>query len=68
MNESQAVIERLARIEALDRGGAPAPLLLDELRLLVVEAEAWSRVEGGGRGEEAVARLQSALEADMIVV
>lgn len=46
MDEAAAVIERLARIEVLDASGAPAEQLLGELRELVVEAEAWSRLEG----------------------
>jgi hypothetical protein len=68
MDEASAVIERLARIEALDAAGAPAEQLLTELRELVTEAEAWSRVEGGDRGAMAVQRLRSALARDMIVV
>jgi hypothetical protein len=61
MDESRAVLERLARIEALDAAAAPAGLLLDELRALLVEAEAWSRREGGDAGERAVAELRRAL-------
>jgi len=63
MEEARAVLERLERIEALERvGGASRPELLDELRLLVLEAEAWSRTEGGDAGKRAVAGLRSALE------
>jgi hypothetical protein len=62
------VIERLRRIEALDTTGAPARQLLAELRELVAEAEAWSRLEGGDRGAEAVERLRSTLAREMIVV
>ena len=68
MTESEAVLERLARIEALDRTGAPASTLLDELRQLVAEAEAWSKAEGGDPGERAVSGLRAALAADMIAV
>jgi hypothetical protein len=64
MDEAEAVLERLARIEALDRAGAPARSLIDELRALVTEAERWSRVEGGEASEEAVTQLESALAAD----
>jgi len=64
MDEAEAVLGRLARIEALDRAGAPAQSLLDELRALVTEAEAWSRTEGGEAGEEAVSQLRSALATD----
>lgn len=60
------VLERLERIETLDRAGAPAAELLVELRALVREAEAWSRSEGGDAGEEAVERLRSALARAMI--
>ena len=65
MDEAEAVLERLARIEALDRAGAPAGSLIDELRALVREAETWSRTEGGEAGEEAVSHLRSALAADV---
>jgi len=68
MDEAAAVIERLGRIEALDAAGAPAERLLGELRELVAEAEAWSRLEGGDRGANAVERLRSALAREMIVV
>ena len=60
------MLERLERIETLDRAGAPAAELLVELRALVREAEAWSRSEGGDAGEEAVERLRSALARAMI--
>ena len=72
MDEAEAVLERLARIEALDREGAPAKSLIDELRLLVREAEVWAKAEGGDTGEDAVSELRSALApelaADMIGV
>lgn len=62
--EAAAVLDRLARIEALDRAGAPAPLLLDELRALVSEAEEWTTVEGGDAATRATTRLRSALTAE----
>ena len=62
-----AVLERLARIERLDAAGAPPTELLAELRALLEEAEAWSRQEGGERGEQAVDRLRAALVRDMIM-
>lgn len=72
MDEAEAVLQRLARIEALDREGAPAGSLIDELRALVSEAEAWSRREGGDAAEKATSHLRSALAldraADMIAV
>lgn len=66
MDESRAVLERLARIEALDRAGAGRSELLPELRALLGEAEEWSRTEGGDAGERAVDDLRSALSRDMI--
>jgi uncharacterized coiled-coil protein SlyX len=45
MEEARRVMERLARIEELEREHAPADQLLDELRELVREAEVWARVE-----------------------
>ncbi len=65
--EAEAVLERLARIEALDREGAPAGSLIDELRALITEAQLWSRAEGGEAGNEAVSRLQSALTPEVAV-
>ena len=67
MDEARAVLQRIRRIEALDRGGAPAAELLRELRALVREAERWARREGGEAGSEAAARLRAALDRDMIV-
>jgi hypothetical protein len=61
MDEARAVLARLDRIEALERDGAPPGALLEELRGLVHEAEAWVRVEGGERAREAVERCASAL-------
>jgi hypothetical protein len=64
MDEARAVIERLERIEALDRDQAPARALLDELRELVTEAEAWVRAERpGARAESAVEHVRALLDA-----
>ena len=46
MDEARAVLDRLERIETLDREGAGAPALLAELRELVREATEWAEVEG----------------------
>ena len=67
MEEARKVIERLERIEALDRATADPAELLAEVRGLLHDAEAWVRVEGGEAGEDAVARLRTALARDMIV-
>ena len=63
MDEAHAVLERLGRIEALERAGAAAPELLEELRQLVREAEAWSAREGDARADDAVDRCRAALES-----
>ena len=57
MDEAEAVLERLERIRELDRARAPATQLLDELRQLVSEAEAWARTEGDARARAAAAEL-----------
>jgi hypothetical protein len=66
MDESRAVLERLERIEALDRGGAAPTELLEELRALLEEAEAWARREGGDAARKVVAELRTSLARDMI--
>jgi hypothetical protein len=58
MDAIDQVLERLARIDALDRGRASAPALLEELRELVGEAGAWARLEGDRRAREAVEKLR----------
>jgi hypothetical protein len=68
MEESRAVLERLERIETLDRTGAPPIEIVAELRALLEEATAWSRVEGGDAGQRAVGDLRSALAGDMIAM
>jgi hypothetical protein len=66
MDDSEAVLRRLERIETLDRSGASASDLVEELRALLREAETWSRREGGDGGERAVESLRTALARDMI--
>lgn len=68
MEESRAILERLKRIEALDRTGADAGAIVRELRALLDEAVAWSRAEGGDAAARAVEDLQLALGRDMIDV
>jgi len=68
MDEAQPVVERLERIRSLDGAGASARELLDELRALLAEAEAWAGAEGGEVGEDAVGRLRESLTHDMIAV
>jgi hypothetical protein len=48
MEEARAVIERLARIEALEREGAAPTAMLAEVRELLREGEAWVATERDG--------------------
>jgi hypothetical protein len=66
VDEARAVLERLERIEELERAGAARTDLVAELRALVGEAEAWSRAEGGEDGQRAVGDLRSALTAPAV--
>jgi hypothetical protein len=61
MDDTERVLERLARIERL-RATAPAATLLDELRRLVPEAEAWARAEGDARAQAAAQKLRKEAE------
>jgi hypothetical protein len=66
MEEARRVIERLDRIDALNRTTASPAELLAELRGLLHDAEAWVRVEGGDEADEAVIRLREALARDAV--
>lgn len=68
MEQALRVIERLERIEALDRASADPAELLAEVRGLLLDAEAWVRVEGGDAADEAVIRLRRALACDAVPV
>ena len=61
MDDTDRVLLRLARIERL-RATAAAGELLDELRALVPEAEAWARAEGDARARDAVQKLREEAE------
>ena len=64
MDEARAVLDRLDRIESLDREAAPADELLEELRDLLREAETWLRAEPDPHGAvEALASCRQALDA-----
>ena len=65
---ARSLLERLARIEALQRADASPRDLLVELRALVSEAEAWAEAGGGDAAGEAVERMRSALERDSELV
>jgi hypothetical protein len=66
MEEARRVLARLERIESLDRANAGPAELLEELRGLLQDAEAWVRVEGGGDADHAVIRLREALAQDAV--
>lgn len=66
MEEARRVIQRLERIDALERSTADPAELLAEVRGLLHDAEAWVRVEGGDAADEAVARLREALARDAV--
>jgi hypothetical protein len=68
VDEALAVIRRLDRIEALEREGAHPTTVLAELRELVREAEAWSRVEGDERAQRAVERVEEAMAVEAMAV
>jgi hypothetical protein len=63
VEEARRLLTRLERIEALDRSHALPELLLDELRALLAEAEAWVRVEGrpSSAARDALERCRLAL-------
>jgi len=61
MDETNRVLARLRRIEEL-REEASASVLLDELRALVPEAEAWARAEGDARARVAATKLREEAE------
>jgi hypothetical protein len=61
MDETDAVLRRLERIDRL-RGAAQPAAVLDELRLLVPEAEAWARAEGDARARDAAQKLREEAE------
>jgi hypothetical protein len=64
MEEARRVLARLERIETLDRDRALPGVLLGELRALLDEAEAWTRVERSvpERAADTVHRCRRLLE------
>jgi hypothetical protein len=65
VEKEHAVYERLERIDGLRREDAPADVLLEEVRALLMEAEDWVRSDPGApsRAVEAVDRTKAALES-----
>ena len=70
MDEARAVMERLERIDALEREGADARVVLAEVRELLREGEAWIEAEGGAAVGAAAAlhRCRRAHDAEAVVV
>jgi hypothetical protein len=66
MDEARAVLDRLDRIERLDREQADPRLLLAELRQLLAEAEAWARCERDPGAAEAARRLAARTEGPRV--
>jgi hypothetical protein len=64
MEEARRVLARLERIEALEQDSALPGVLLDELRALLEEAEAWARAEPRvpAAAADAVERCRQMLE------
>ena len=63
MEEARAVLERLRRIDALQRERAGPHAMLAELDELVVEVRRWLGAEGGDeRAAASLARVGAAVE------
>jgi hypothetical protein len=64
VEQARTVLKRLERIEALRRDQAPAGLLLDEVRALLSEAEAWAEADRvDARASAALERCRDVLAA-----
>jgi hypothetical protein len=70
MDEARAVLERLERIEALERDGAPPRAVLAEVRELLREAETWLETERepGELAADALERCRLAHDAGAMPV
>jgi hypothetical protein len=67
MDEARRILERLERIERLRDGGAPASVLLGEVRALLSEGERWlasERPDGLVAATAALERCRARLEDD----
>ena len=62
MEAAARLLARLARFERLEQTGAPAVVVLTELRGLLVDADAWARCEGDERARSAVRELRRKAE------
>ena len=63
MEEARALLDRLERIETLEREGAPTRTVLAEVHALLGEAEAWVAAERDGTdlAEQALRRCRDAV-------
>jgi hypothetical protein len=67
MDEARSVLDRLRRIDELKAEGAPADVLLGEVRALLGEAEAWIEAEGcPGKATRAVESSRDALAGEPV--
>jgi hypothetical protein len=68
MDAARQVLERLDRIEALTAAKAGRAELLEELRALVREGEAWVAVEAAGteRAQRALAQVSERLPPGVV--
>jgi hypothetical protein len=64
VEEARSVLDRLRRIDELKEDGAPADVLLNEVRALLGEAEAWIDAEGAAEAAPALASSREALAGD----
>jgi hypothetical protein len=65
MDEARHVLERLERIERLRVGGAPAPVLLAEVRGLLADGERWlasERPDGLDQARAALDQCRAGLQ------
>jgi hypothetical protein len=71
MDEARRVLERLERIERLRGAGAPAAVLLGEVRALLSDGERWiasERPEGVDEARAALDRCRASLSEEEGVV
>jgi hypothetical protein len=71
MDEARRVLERLERIEKLRGGGAPAAVLLGEVRALLSDGERWlasERPEGLDDARAALDRCRAGMGAGEEVI
>jgi hypothetical protein len=70
VEEARAVIQRLARIEALEREGASPRTVLAEVRELLREGEVWLEAErvGDDVASEVLERCRLAYDAGVMPV